>query len=142
MKTIEKIIWDQAFSVGVEIIDEQHKNLIKMINTIIDVSGTEDSGEIMSAVLSQMQQYATEHFRLEEKCMINCGYEGYDQHKAEHVKYKRRVAMLCVETMQQRKVVETEILEFLTSWWTKHILQSDMKYRTCFQKNDPSDLNP
>ncbi len=132
MKTIEKIIWDQTFSVGIERIDAQHKNLIKMINTIIDVSGTDVSREVISTVLNNMQQYATEHFSLEEECMINCGYADYDQHKAEHTGFKRRIAMLCVEAMKHRKAIETEMLDFLAPWWTRHILETDMQYKALF----------
>ena len=132
MKTIEKIIWDQTFSVGIERIDEQHKNLIKMINTIIDVSGTDVSREVISTVLNNMQQYATEHFDTEEKYMIKYGFSGYNQHKAAHTGYKRRAAMLCVEAMQQSKAAETDILEFLASWWIRHLLKMDMQYKALF----------
>ena len=132
MKTIEKIIWDQTFSVGVERIDEQHKKLIGMINTMIEAQDADDGGEVVSTVLNNMQQYATEHFSMEEECMINCGYADYDQHKAEHTGFKRRIAMLCVEAMKHRKAVGTEMLEFLTPWWTRHILECDMQYKALF----------
>ena len=129
---MEKLIWDETFSVGVELLDEQHKKLIKMLNTMIEAPGTDVGSEIVSTVLTQMQEYTAEHFSLEEEYMIKYGYVNYDQHKAEHKQYLKRMAMLCVETMQQKKAVPTEILEFLNSWWVKHILKTDMQYKTLF----------
>ena len=131
-KVMEKIIWDETFSVGVKILDEQHKKLIKMVNTMIEARSTDVHSEVVSTVLTQMREYATEHFSLEEEYMIKYGYTNYDQHKAEHREFIKRIAMMCVETMQQRKAVPIEMLEFLKSWWVNHILKIDMQYKTLF----------
>ncbi len=129
---MEKLIWDETFSVGVEILDEQHKKLIKMLNAMIEAPGTDVGSELVSEVLTQMQQYATKHFSQEEEYMIKYGYMYYDQHKAEHKQYMKKMAMLCIETMRQRKAVPTEMLEFLKSWWVNHILKNDMQYKALF----------
>ena len=132
METMEKVIWDETFSVGVEILDEQHKKLIKMLNTMIEAPNTDVGSEAVSTILTQMRQYATEHFSLEEEYMIKYGYMNCDQHRAQHKQFIKRIAMLCIETMQQRKGVPTEMLEFLKSWWVNHILGTDMQYKTLF----------
>ncbi len=131
---MEKVIWDETFSVGVEVIDEQHKKLIKMLNKMIDAENTNVNSEIISTVLTEMRQYASEHFALEEKYMLECGYLDYDSHKARHKEFLKKVSMLCIETMHQNKIVPTEILEYLKLWWTTHILKTDMKYKTLFNQ--------
>ena len=131
---MEKVIWDETFSVGVEVIDEQHKKLIKMLNTMIEAENTSVNSEIISTVLTEMRQYASEHFALEEKYMLEYGYLDYDSHKAQHKEFLKKVSMLCIETMHQSKTVPTEILEHLKLWWTTHILKTDMQYKTLFNQ--------
>lgn len=137
---MEKVIWDETFSVGVEILDEQHKKLFKMLNTMIEAENTNVNSEIISTVLTEMRQYASEHFTLEEKYMLEYGYLDYDSHKAQHKEFIKKVSMLCIETMQQSKTVPTEILEYLKLWWTTHILKTDMQYKTLFNQMGSNSL--
>ena len=51
---MEKVIWDETFSVGVEVLDEQHKKLFKMLNTMIEAENTSVNSEIISTVLTEM----------------------------------------------------------------------------------------
>ena len=131
---MEKVIWDETFSVGVEVIDEQHKKLIKMLNTMIEAENTSVNSEIISTVLTEMRQYASEHFALEEKYMLEYGYLDYDSHKAQHKEFIKKVAMLCIETTHQSRTVPTEILEYLKHWLINHILKTDMQYKTLFNQ--------
>ncbi len=83
-RRVEKVIWDETFSVGVEVIDEQHKKLFKMLNTMIEAENTSVNSEIISTVLTEMRQYASEHFALEEKYMLEYGYLDYDFSPHQH----------------------------------------------------------
>ena len=64
---MEQITWTEEFSVGVVRIDEQHKQLIAMINRLIAEPQTTTRSETISDLLTGMTNYAQMHFATEEE---------------------------------------------------------------------------
>ena len=87
---MEKIIWNERFSVGVRKIDEQHKELIKMINKLIETKDTKVDSETISDILTKMTKYADYHFQTEEQYMIEYDYPDYSSHKEQHIEFKKK----------------------------------------------------
>lgn len=48
----------------------------------------------------------------------------------EHTAYRIKVVAFCQFTVSYKDSVSAELLKFMHGWWVKHILESDMKYRT------------
>ncbi len=48
----------------------------------------------------------------------------------EHTAYRIKVVAFCQSTISYKDSVPAELLKFMHGWWVKHILESDMKYRT------------
>ena len=131
---MEKIIWNERFSVGVRKIDEQHKELIKMINRLIETKDTKVDSETISDILTEMTKYADYHFRAEEQYMIEYDYPDYSPHKEQHIEFKKKAVAFCMDTMAYKETIPTEILSFLKNWLINHILKSDMKYKSFFNE--------
>ena len=70
---MEKIMWDETFSVGVRDLDAQHKQIIILVNTLIEMSDAKVDSEIISDTLTKMTQYAIDHFKKEEQYMLEYG---------------------------------------------------------------------
>ena len=51
---MEKINWSSKYSVGVGILDEQHKRLIIMINRMIRAKEEATGSEVVSELITQM----------------------------------------------------------------------------------------
>ena len=64
---MEKILWDDGFSVGVRELDKQHQQIVMLVNTLIEMNETEVASEIISDTLTKMTQYASDHFKTEEQ---------------------------------------------------------------------------
>lgn len=126
--------WSPHFSVGVKILDEQHKELIKMINMLDRNPGATVYSETVSELLGRLTSYAMEHFETEEALLSEHSYPDLAIQKLEHNEYQLKAAMLCEKTIQQEEAVSKEILIFLRTWWMNHILVSDMKYRVFFEE--------
>ena len=60
---MEEIVWMNEFSVGVKEMDEQHKKLIAMINLLIADQKSLTAPETIAKLLTEMTDYAQEHFR-------------------------------------------------------------------------------
>ena len=129
---MEKIIWGENFSVGVRDLDAQHKQIVIMVNTLIEMRDTKVGSEIISDTLTKMTKYAGDHFEREEQYMLDYDYPEYPIQKKQHQEFKRKTVDFCMETMLHKTTVPTEIFTYLKLWWTNHILQEDMKYKQFF----------
>lgn len=129
---MEKIVWGENFSVGVRALDDQHKQIVTLVNTLIEMSDAKIDSEIISDTLTKMTQYAINHFSKEEEYMLEYGYPEYLTQKKQHSEFKRKTVDFCMETMARKETVPTEIFTYLKSWWTNHILKEDMKYKKFF----------
>ena len=64
---VNLINWKNEYSVGVDEIDAQHKNLLDMLNTLLQAIVEKTSKEGMEKVLEEMINYVDFHFKSEEK---------------------------------------------------------------------------
>lgn len=127
---MEKFEWSDIYSVGVRELDAQHRKIVEMINMLImDPSATVHS-ETVSELLDRLTNYSREHFKTEENILSENDYPDLDGQKEEHKAYRKKIAELCVDTMELTDSVPDDLLNFLKMWWENHILLSDMKYST------------
>lgn len=129
---MEKIIWDENFSVGVRDMDKQHQQIVIMVNTLIEMNDAEVASEIISDTLTKMTQYASDHFQKEEQYMLDYGYPEYPSQKKQHQEFKKKTVDFCMETLVHKVTIPAEIFTYLRLWWINHILKEDMKYKTFF----------
>jgi len=69
--------WNDKFSVGISMIDEEHKKLFGILNKVIVVKEHNGNPEELWEVLSEMTNYALTHFKTEEAYMKECNYPEY-----------------------------------------------------------------
>jgi hemerythrin len=105
-----------------------------MVNTLIEMNDAEVNSEIISDTLTRMTRYATDHFKKEEQYMLDYGYPEYPSQRKQHQEFKKKTVNFCMETMVHEVTVPKEIIEYLRSWWTNHILKEDMKYKKFFNE--------
>lgn len=129
---MEKIIWDEGFSVGVSEMDRQHRRIIDIINSLIEKQDIGVDSEIISDTLIMMLEYANEHFRREEQYMLESGYPDYSRQRREHNEFRKRTAFFSIDTIRHKTAIPKEVLAYLKEWWVNHILNADMKYKTLF----------
>jgi hemerythrin len=130
---IMNILWTDDLSVEVELIDEQHKHFIAIINKLYAAVESGRSSEQIETVLSELQEYAKYHFETEEKYFEMFKYEGAVEHIAEHQKLTKRLEHLISDQKLGKKTVVIETIYFLEDWLKNHLSQLDRKYVECFK---------
>lgn len=129
---MEPISWEPSFSVGVGTLDAQHQQIIEMINRLLSAPDVYVGSEAISEMLARMVTYADAHFVAEERLLEARGYAELSAHRRQHRFYRRTVIALCQDTIESKTAVPVDLLEFLRSWWTNHILNVDARYRSLF----------
>ena len=130
---MEKIQWSENFSVGVEKLDKQHQQIIGMLNRLISTPEAQDAhSEEITDILTVMTRYALEHFKTEEKLMMAHGYPGLEEHRLDHIAYRRKAIDFSTAASVGVESVPQILVAFLFDWWTHHILDEDMKFKPFF----------
>lgn len=125
----EKIVWSERYSIGNKTIDDQHKNLYKLLNEVIaSISDNNDVNNRFAIFLSQMTDYALSHFKEEEEYMRSIGYPNLGIHKNIHKGYLKHAALLNNQFLSLDPPDMTEVANFLINWWWEHITTKDMKF--------------
>jgi hemerythrin len=123
----EYMPWREDYSVGNDSIDEEHKQILELINDlhrVVVLQRREDSVAVNS-VLEQLMHYTVRHFQHEEEIMRACGYPGLEEHKALHGRLRRRTAAMRTNMFL---VTDRDMLSYLKEWWHHHIIQQDQGY--------------
>ena len=88
------VLWQDKMSVGNRIIDDEHKYLFCLINSVEVALNLEDNERVLKMLFDQLEQYTKDHFKQEEKVQIKLKYAGYFEHKGEHQRILENIAEL------------------------------------------------
>jgi len=127
---MSRIEWDDKFSVGIPLIDEQHKMLIQHVNDLAHaIERNQSVGEIVR-VLGFLIDYAHFHFATEEKHMIATDYPGLTDHKTQHEEFKTTLNHLTEDFEEEgaTQALAHSINTFLTHWLITHFQEVDREF--------------
>ena len=122
------ISWTVDLSVGVGIIDEQHKGLVDLINELNAAMRQRRSDSVLVGVLERLKQYTVKHFATEEEFFDKFGYPDSAAHKKAHHELVQKVLDFEAELKSGRAKVTMEIMRFLKDWLVGHIMGTDKRY--------------
>ena len=122
------ISWTDELSVGVAVIDEQHKGLVTLINELNAAMRQRRSDAVLAGVLDRLKQYTVKHFTTEEEFFDRFGYPDAPAHKKAHGELVEKVLAFEKELKSGRAKVTMEIMRFLKDWLVGHIMGTDKRY--------------
>ena len=121
------IDWNEKLSVSVSELDEEHKKLIGMINSLHDAMKTGKGKDLLAKILDEMTQYVLKHFANEEKLMPKYEYPEYKQHKAAHDEFVKIVGEL--RKKHDAQLLQAgQLMKTLQDWLVSHITTVDKRY--------------
>ena len=122
------ISWTDELSVGIGIIDNQHKGLVDLINELNAAMRQRRSDAVLVGVLERLKQYTVKHFATEEEFFDKFGYPDAPAHKKAHRDLVEKVLAFEAELKSGRAKVTMEIMRFLKDWLVGHIMGTDKRY--------------
>jgi hemerythrin len=115
------IEWLDSFTCNIELIDEQHKEILDHINQLDGATATRDR-EAVGRVLNLLVSAVISHFEFEEELMAQSGYGYLKAHKKLHDRFIERLVVFTQRYDAGECIVE-EISPFLESWIAHHIIE-------------------
>lgn len=124
--------WTPDLSVGVEEIDEQHKELFKKIKDLVEAIKRAECKYVIDGTIGFLEDYAASHFAVEEKYMEETKYEGFLQHRAQHAVFLNALSELKKQSAEPRVKGSSYDLSVTTNqvvvdWIISHIIRIDRK---------------
>ncbi|WP_085446767.1 bacteriohemerythrin [Magnetofaba australis] len=124
--------WNDKMSVGVKQLDDEHKRLVDIVNNLHRLLKSDGERSALGAILRELTDFTVTHFEHEEALMAKHQFPGLEDQKSQH---RRMVATFqhLVERFENGEfTVAMDVMSFARGWLTKHILGTDMQYKSFF----------
>ncbi|MFC5312962.1 bacteriohemerythrin [Azospirillum rugosum] len=126
---MEHVAWDEKMSVGVAVLDDDHRKLIDMFNGLLKTGIAEKDRESLSGLLGGLNDYTKVHFAREEDLMERQGYPNLEQHRAAHRYFIDEVQKLCQDNDDSNEMMlRIDLILLLKEWLIEHIQNVDAQY--------------
>ncbi|MDD2766955.1 MAG: bacteriohemerythrin [Candidatus Moranbacteria bacterium] len=130
-----KLEWNEKYSVGVELIDNQHKVMFATINDLIDAIDATPTKEVLRSIIDKLVEYKRFHFVTEEKYFREFAYAGTEDHIAKHQMFDTMLTKLQEESGDDTIMLAFGLVDFLEDWLVNHLMTADQAYKECFMKH-------
>lgn len=122
------LTWSERFSVNVRQFDEEHKQLMNLINQLHDAMKAGQGKQVIGDILNGLIAYTHKHFAAEDRLMKAHGYPDYENHKKEHNQLTMSVLDFQKEFASGSVPLSQTVMTFLRDWLTNHIQGVDKQY--------------
>ena len=123
---MEALQWNETLATGIPVIDEQHKQIVVMVNQLRDAIEAGDA-EAAGQIIPKMVDYTVFHFTFEEELMEMANYSFLPVHRHVHQLFTRRIP-----EFQKRYAAGEDVLvelhNMLVRWLANHIQNEDRDY--------------
>lgn len=122
--------WNDNFESGIEQIDEQHKQLVNILNRLAANLANLSTDIILNEIFDELAEYADYHFKTEESIWVDSFKDDtwYTKHALTHSSFIEEVIEL--KSNRDEKALDDviyEIVVFLSKWLAYHILDTDKR---------------
>ena len=122
--------WKNDFSVGIQELDDQHKDFFDILGRLGEAAGGNKGMKVVGPVLDQLSEYSRRHFVEEENWLKVIGYPGLHYQEKQHEFFITQVTELQDRYSRRDPNIPISTVEFLRDWLLSHILETDKKYGT------------
>jgi hemerythrin len=137
------IVWSEELATGHEKIDNQHKKLFRLFNDFQRACRQGRGLDVLSGLLSNLEEYVRSHMALEEHLQIVYEYPGYLKHKNEHEGFIQSLREL-QEQLKNKGTTPALLIKTnmtLVDWLTRHFTWTDKELAKYLRTVRPESRN-
>jgi len=130
------ISWNDGLVIGVKSIDDDHKNLLNIINEFSQAIDNNTNNEEFEKIFDELNIYVNGHLRREEALIKKSGYKDFDNHQSQHRSFANKIPEIKNRFFSTNDYFDKkDIVVFLIDWLINHIINEDMKLIKHFKKS-------
>ena len=119
--------WKPEYSVGIDSMDDEHRELIALINTTYEKLHADADVTRVEECLGEILGTISMHFALEERIMRKAAYGEYQAHKEDHENLLDRLRELMDEYYDDPDQGARRLEASLSGWFEKHFASFDAR---------------
>jgi len=119
--------WKPEYSVGVAAIDEEHREMIELINTTYENLENNATAEDIEKFLGDIYAGIAAHFALEESVMQKAQYKEYHAHKEDHEDLLDQIHNIMDDFLANPEEAAELLQDKLTKWFSGHFATFDAR---------------
>ena len=129
--------WDPSLECGVELIDNEHKELVRLVGDLIQAAKNRKAVESAKGALDFLGKYVTTHFEHEESFMKQCAYPEMAEHKRLHADFVKTFLDLKKRYDESggNLAIALEINSVASNWLINHIKAVDKKFLQYYKEH-------
>ncbi|MCW9013171.1 MAG: hemerythrin family protein [Gammaproteobacteria bacterium] len=139
--------WRNEWSLGIEVMDLQHRQLAEILNKIVELYLTNGEQTDLTQRSNQLHEQLNifydqvkKHFYDEEDLMHKTNYSGHTDHAHEHLMLLAELKHYLREVEEKQDDINTDTLSSLKTWFISHIIESDKEFADFLHANTQDDV--
>ena len=124
------VTWDKRYFTGIELIDNQHRELVYLTNQLYQacLSGDKAAGDTFNDAMHRMVEYVRFHFGAEQGILERVRYPLLSTHKLLHDKLIKQILDTVKDYKEGKRFVPNQFVRTLKDWIFGHIAVHDRYY--------------
>ena len=125
--TLPLIVWKHEYDLGIHILDEHHRGILTATNSLYYEMQSNQGEGVLTPIFKIMHEYASIHFKTEEKFHEKFDFPYAVPHRALHKELMDTLSRTVGESVLHRD--PHQFMNFLKKWWIGHICDKDRVFR-------------
>jgi hemerythrin len=119
--------WKPEYSVGIESMDDEHREMIALINDIYQRLDSDADVDRVEECLGEILSTISMHFALEERIMRNARYGEFQAHKNDHEDLLDQLRDLMDDFLADPATGTQQLEQKLSKWFAGHFSTFDAR---------------
>lgn len=119
--------WRPEYSVGVQSMDDEHREMIDLINATYEKLKSNADADQVEEYLGEIFSTISMHFALEERMMRNAAYGEFQAHKDDHEVLLDRLRDLMDDYFVDPASGARRLEQSLSNWFAGHFSTFDAR---------------
>ena len=126
----EIVTWGENFATGIEVIDNQHKELVNLTNALYQacLNPVTELESVFKDAMSRMVEYVHSHFSTEIQLLERIKYPDVQNHKKQHEQLVQKILGAVSDHGTGKKFVPNHFVRTLRDWIFGHIAVFDQAF--------------
>lgn len=126
--------WIPDFELGIAEMDEQHQQLIALVNTLHASFKQNKNKKEIKENLRSFVDFTAYHFGNEEQYFEQFGYDKATEHVQEHRAFVKEITTFQDDYVANKVKFLDDIMKYMKGWLFKHFTQTDKLYQELFKQ--------